>query len=139
MEFITELEEEFASRRIVNSSKLQVQTSTNFFLFDQAKLGADFILGRSGHRVYFLPIASVFEMTGVEIEQSIDQALVDYLSIQKQPVKLVLRSNSGTYAAWLLNVVSSWLRVAGQQGVVWVPLSQLVFAESESVFAEAGA
>ena len=89
--------------------------------------------------MYFLPITSVFELTGLEIEQSIDEKLVDYLSIQKQPVKLVLRSNSGTYTAWLLNVVSSWLRVAGQQGVVWVPLTQLVFAESESVFAEASA
>lgn len=136
MEFITELEEEFAARRIVNSSKLQVQTSISCFLFDQAKLGPDFILGRCGFRVYFLPFSSIFELTGLEIEQSIDEKLVDYLSLQKQPVKLVLQSNQGTYTAWLLNVTTNWLRVAGQQGVVWVPLSQLVVAESESVFIE---
>jgi hypothetical protein len=140
MEIISELEEEFSARRQARgSTPLRVFTLSQAYTLDEAKFGLDFILGRSGNRIYCLPISSVLELSGMGTQEHIDSSLAEHLCAQRQPVKLSFSSPQGQQASWLLNVVSPWLRVAGQQGVVWVPISRLAFAEIEMAFSEASA
>jgi hypothetical protein len=132
MEIIRELEEEFSAKRWANSlGRTSVRTSSNVFHLDEARLAPDFVLGRSGNRIYFFPNPTIFELSGIEVKQSIDDKLASILSEQRQPVKLLLSNGPDTDWAWLLNVEGQWLRVAGQAGVIWIPLSRLVVAEMD--------
>ena len=132
MEIIRELEEEFAARRLAGGlGRVRVQTFGNLYNLDEARLASDFVLGRSGNRIYFFPNHSISEVSGIEIHQTLQQSLTSTLADQRQPVKLFLSSKTDTQSAWLLNVAGEWLRVAGQEGVNWIPITRLVVAETD--------
>lgn len=137
MEIIKELEEEFAARRLANClGRVRLRTFGNLYNLDEARLAFDFVLGRSGNRIYFFPNHSIIEVTGIEIHQSLPQSLTSTLAEQRQPVKLLLSYNTDTQSAWLLNVEGEWMRVAGQEGVLWIPISRLVVAETDFLLSE---
>lgn len=137
MEIIRELEEEFAARRLANAlGRVRLRTLGNLYNLDEARLASDFVLGRSGNRIYFFPNHSISEVSGIEIQQALQQNLISTLAEQRQPVKLLLSYNSETQSAWLLNVEGEWLRVAGQEGVLWIPISRLVVAETDLLVSE---
>ena len=137
MEIIRELEEEFAARRLANAlGRIRLRTLGNLYNLDEARLASDFVLGRSGNRIYFFPNHSIFEVSGIEIQQALQQNLISTLAEQRQPVKLLLSYHSETQSAWLLNVEGEWLRVAGQEGVLWIPISRLVVAETDLLVSE---
>lgn len=137
MEIIKELEEEFAARRLAHGlGRVRLRTFGNLYNLDEARLAFDFVLGRSGNRIYFFPNHSIIEVTGIEIHQSLQQSLTSTLAEQRQPVKLLLSYNTDTQSAWLLNVEGEWLRVAGQEGVLWIPISRLVVAETDFLLSE---
>lgn len=132
MEIMRELEEEFAARRLANSSsRITLHAGGHRYCLDEARLALDFILGRSGNRVYFFPNQSISEVFGLDIQNPLDENLAGILSSQRQPVKLVLAAPSELQGAWLLNVERDWMRVAGQEGVVWIPITRLLVAETD--------
>lgn len=137
MEIISELEEEFAARRLANGlGRLRLKTLAKIYLLDEAKLGPDFILGRSGNRIYFFPNHSIVEVSGLETQHSTQETLSGILSSQRQPVKLVVGSGVESHSAWLLNVEGPWMRVAGPEGVLWIPIFRLLLAETDFVVTE---
>ena len=137
MEIIRELEEEFAARRLANGlGRVRLRTFGNLYNLDEARLASDFVLGRSGNRIYCFPNHSITELGGIEIHQALQQNLTSTLAEQRQPVKLILSYNTDTQSAWLLNVEGEWLRVAGQEGVLWIPISRLVVAETDLLVSE---
>lgn len=132
MKIIHELEEELSSRRIAKEPLgMRIRCSETDYLLDEVELGPDLVLGRSGRTVYFFPLKSISEATGLEPRLSIFETLGGLLSQQKQPVKLRFESGPELHSAWLLNVEGEWMRIASQQGVIWVPLVKLLFAQSE--------
>jgi hypothetical protein len=137
MEIITELEEEFTARRGANRpTHISVKTISNNYSLDEAQVGPNFILGRSGNRVYFFPNSSITEVISLECRLTIEESLESLLANQRQPVKLLLFSGIDTQIAWLLNVEGNWIRVAGQGGVSWVPFARLLIAETDLVLAD---
>lgn len=137
MEIIRELEEEFAARRLANGlGRIRLRTTGNLYNLDEARLASDFVLGRSGNRIYFFPNHSITEVSGIEIQKALQQTLQITLAEQRQPVKLLLSYDSDTQSAWLLNVEGDWLRVAGQEGVLWIPICRLVVAETDLLISE---
>jgi len=137
MEIIRELEEEFSARRLANGlGRIRLRTFANLYNLDEARLASDFVLARSGNRIYFFPNHSISEVSGIEIHQALQQSLTITLAEQRQPVKLLLSYNTDTQSAWLLNVEGEWLRVAGQEGVLWIPISRLVVAETDLLVSE---
>ena len=137
MEIIREIEEEFAARRLANGlGPVKLRTFANLYDLDEARLASDFVLGRSGNRIYFFPNHSITEVSGIDIHQALQQSLKSTLAEQRQPVKLLLSYKTDTEWAWLLNVEGEWLRVAGQEGVLWIPVSRLVVAETDLLLSE---
>jgi hypothetical protein len=137
MEIIRELEEEFAARRLANGlGRIRLRTPSNLYNLDEARLGPDFVMGRSGNRIYFFPNHSITEVVGLEIQPALQEKLASILSDQRQPVKLLLSSGPDTQSAWLLNVEGEWLRVAGQDGVIWIPVARLLVAETDLILSE---
>ena len=137
MEIIREIEEEFAARRLAKGlGPVRLRTFANLYDLDEARLASDFVLGRSGNRIYFFPNHSITEVSGIDIHQALQQSLKSTLAEQRQPVKLLLSYNTDTEWAWLLNVEGEWLRVAGQEGVLWIPVSRLVVAETDLLLSE---
>lgn len=137
MEIIRELEEEFAARRLANGlGRIRLRTPSNLYNLDEARLGPDFVMGRSGNRIYFFPNQSITEVVGLEIQPALQEKLASILSDQRQPVKLLLSSGPDTQSAWLLNVEGEWLRVAGQDGVIWIPVARLLVAETDLILSE---
>jgi hypothetical protein len=132
MKIIHELEEEFSSQRLAKEPLgIRIRCMEADYLLDEVQLGLDLVLGRSGRTIYFFPLRSVSEATGLEPRISITESLGSLLSQQKQPVKLRFEAGSELHSAWLLNVEGEWMRIASQQGVIWVPLVKLQFAQSE--------
>jgi hypothetical protein len=132
MKIIHELEEEFSSQRLAKEPLgIRIRCREADYLLDEVQLGLDLVLGRSGRTIYFFPLRSVSEATGLEPRISITESLGSLLSQQKQPVKLRFEAGSELHSAWLLNVEGEWMRIASQQGVIWVPLVKLQFAQSE--------
>ncbi len=132
MKIIQELEEEFSSRRMAREPLgIRIRCGDTDYLLDEVELGPDLVLGRSGRTVYFFPLRSISEATGLEPRVSISESLGGLLSQQKQPVKLRFEAGAELHSAWLLNVEGEWMRIASQQGVIWVPLVKLIFALSE--------
>ena len=110
---------------------IRIRCSETDYLLDEVELGPDLVLGRSGRTVYFFPLRSISEATGLEPRVSISESLGGLLSQQKLPVKLRFEAGAELHSAWLLNVEGEWMRIASQQGVIWVPLVKLQFAQSE--------
>ena len=136
MEIITELEEEFSAKRGTgNLAPLEIKTHRGNFCLDEATVGLNFILGRRGNRVYFFPNHSISEVTGLDFQHFISESLEAVLAQQKQPVKLQLSAGEETRIAWLLNVERNWMRVAGQEGVLWMPFERLFLAETDLILA----
>ncbi len=132
MKIIQELEEEFSSRRMAKEPLgIRIRCGDTDYLLDEVELGPDLVLGRSGRTVYFFPLRSISEANGLEPRVSIAESLGGLLSQQKQPVKLRFEAGAELHSAWLLNVEGEWMRIASQQGVIWVPLVKLIFAQSE--------
>jgi hypothetical protein len=132
MKIIQELEEEFSSRRMAREPLgIRIRCGDTDYLLDEVELGPDLVLGRSGRTVYFFPLRSISEANGLEPRVSIAESLGGLLSQQKQPVKLRFEAGAELHSAWLLNVEGEWMRIASQQGVIWVPLVKLIFAQSE--------
>ncbi len=132
MKIIHELEEEFSSQRLAKEPLgIRIRCMETDYILDEVQLGLDLVLGRSGRTIYFFPLRSVSEATGLEPRISITESLGSLLSQQKQPVKLRFEAGSELHSAWLLNVEGEWMRIASQQGVIWVPLVKLQFAQSE--------
>lgn len=132
MKIIHELEEEFSSRRLAKESlAIRVRSMEVEYLLDELESGSDFLLGRSGRTVYFFPLQAITEVIGLEAKQTIDESLGDLLGRQKQPVKLKFADGAQLNTAWLLNIEGNWMRIASQQGVIWVPLIRLIIAQSE--------
>lgn len=137
MEIIRELEEEFSARRLANGlSRIALRTSARLYTLDEARLASDFVLGRSGNRIYFFPNHSITEVSGIEVQSSVQEHLISILGSQRQPVKLLLTNGTETQSAWLLNVEGPWLRVAGQDGVLWIPIARLLVAETDLLLSE---
>lgn len=137
MEIIRELEEEFSARRLANGlSRIALRTSARLYNLDEARLASDFVLGRSGNRIYFFPNHSITEVSGIEVQSSMQEHLISILGSQRQPVKLLLTNGTETQSAWLLNVEGPWLRVAGQDGVLWIPIARLLVAETDLLLSE---
>lgn len=137
MEIIRELEEEFSARRLANGlSRIALRTSARLYNLDEARLASDFVLGRSGNRIYFFPNQSITEVSGIEVQSSMQEHLISILGSQRQPVKLLLTNGTETQSAWLLNVEGPWLRVAGQDGVLWIPIARLLVAETDLLLSE---
>ena len=140
MEIISELEDEFTARRLANfQGRISLRTARQSHLLDEAKIAQDLILGRSGNRIYFFPNHSIVEVSGVAVQTPLQQTIARALSEQRQPVKLTLTCNSETQSAWLLNVEGEWLRLAGNAGVLWVPLARLLVAETDLILSGARA
>ncbi len=132
MKIIHELEEEFSSRRMAREPLgIRIRCGETDYLLDEVELGPDLVLGRSGRTVYFFPLRSISEANGLEPRVSIAESIGGLLSQQKQPVKLRFEAGAELHSAWLLNVEGEWMRIASQQGVIWVPLVKLIFAQSE--------
>lgn len=137
MEIIRELEDEFAARRLANGlGRIALRTSGRLYNLDEARLASDFILGRSGNRIYFFTNHAITEVSGIEAQTSMQEHLVSILGQQRQPVKLLLADGLDVQSAWLLNVEGQWLRVAGQDGVLWIPLTRLLVAETDLILSE---
>jgi hypothetical protein len=137
MEIIRELEEEFAAKRLANGlGRIALRTPGRLYNLDEARLASDFILGRSGNRIYFFPNQSLTEVSGIEVQSSMQEQLASILGDQRQPVKLLLANGSEIQSAWLLNVEGQWLRVAGQDGVLWIPIARLLVAETDLLLSE---
>lgn len=137
MEIIRELEDEFAARRLANGlGRIALRASGRLYNLDEARLASDFILGRSGNRIYFFPNYAITEVSGIEAQTSMQEHLVSILGQQRQPVKLLLADGLDVQSAWLLNVEGQWLRVAGQDGVLWIPLTRLLVAETDLILSE---
>ncbi len=132
MKIIHDLEEEFSSRRLAKDPLgTRIRCGDTDYPLEEVELGPEFVLGRSGRTVFFFPLKSISEATGLELGKAISESLGGLLSQQKQPVKLRFESGSELHSAWLLNVEGDWMRIASQQGVIWVPLVKLLVAQSE--------
>lgn len=132
MKIIHDLEEEFSSRRLAKDPLgIRIRCTETDYLMDEVELGHEFVLGRSGRTVFFFPLNSISEATGLEPSMTISESLGSLLSQQKQPVRLRFEAGSEIHSAWLLNVEGDWMRVASQQGVIWVPLVKLLLAQSD--------
>jgi hypothetical protein len=89
------------------------------------------IVGRSGSVVVLIPLPAALELTGQEPTRNKGVSLCQLLEAQKNPVLIHYRLPDSVVSSWLLTIASPWLRLAHPQGVIWIPISRLEYAEIE--------
>jgi hypothetical protein len=111
------------------STTLEVKLQTRAIEIHHASLGLDFLIGSQGSSLYFLPLSSILETSGLENMAVRQVTFEQILSAQQQPVMIHYHLAERVTSAWLLTVSSPWLRLAHPQGVIWVPLTRVSHAE----------
>ena len=103
-------------------------------MLDEVELGPDLVLGRSGRTVYFFPLRSISEATGLEPRVSISESLGGLLSQQKQPVKLRFEAGAELHSAWLLTWKGSGCELPRSRGHMG-SISEVAICAKRTVFA----
>jgi len=111
------------------SSRVEVKLKTRVIKIHHPSLGLDFIMGTEGSRVYFIPLGSILEISGLEHAAQRQVSFEQILAAQQQPVMIHYHLPERISWAWLLTISSPWLRLAHPQGVIWVPLGRVSYAE----------
>lgn len=123
MDLISELETEFeALSEQPFPHSVSIRSSDQHFDIRLPQIGANFVAGLNGNRVMVFPLSAVTEIRGSQLPAKTVQSLEDFLSRQRTPVRLSLRTLHRSGPCWLLNIQSGWLRVTVEQEVVWIPL-----------------
>ena len=95
----------------------------------QARLGNDFVFGIGHECLLAVPAERISAIRGCIPNQAEELQLVDFLALQKTPVRLELEVDGKTNSCWLLNITGNWLRISTRTGVEWVHFSALVMAK----------
>jgi hypothetical protein len=113
----------------IPSQTLKVKLQTRVLEIHHASLGLDFLIGSYQSSLYLLPLSSILEISGLENMAVRQVSFEQILSAQQQPVMIHYHLPEQVSSAWLLTVSSPWLRLAHPQGVIWVPLTRVSYAE----------
>ena len=117
------------SDELLTPALVIAKLQTRLIEIHHASLGTDFIMGHAGAGVYFLPLSSIRELSGLENIAQRQVCFEQILAAQQEPVMIHYNLPESIASAWLLTVSSPWLRLAHPQGVIWVPLSRVAYAE----------
>ncbi len=131
MEIISEIEDEFSSLESMSLAITRIRTSAAIHSLTETIIGEDVIVGRRGSVVVLIPLPAALELTGQEPTRNKVVSLCQLLEAQKQPVLIHYRLPDSVVSSWLLTIASPWLRLAHPQGVIWIPISRLEYAEIE--------
>lgn len=127
MQIANELEELADDSRSTQFAQLKLQSKD--LILQQPCLGANFIMGRAGTSLCFVPLTSVLEIIGLENAPQRSVSFDSVLSAQQEPIKIHYQLPESLSTGWLLTVSEPWLRLAHPQGVIWVPISRVIYAE----------
>lgn len=127
MQIANELEEIADDSRQPKFARLKLQSKD--LILQQPCLGANFITGRVGTSLFFVPMTSVLEIIGLENAPQRQVSFDAVLSAQQEPIKIHYQLQESLSTGWLLTVSEPWLRLAHPQGVIWLPISRVVYAE----------
>jgi len=134
MKIIDELEAEFSAmltRR--NPETALIQLENKDVVLTNLALGADFVAGISASSLTLVPMAAVCKVIAKVIPVPSSVELGSLLARQRTPVRVEYRDGQGFQAGWLLSIQVPWLRVAAQEGVVWVPVTALSLLRIQTV------
>lgn len=127
MKIANELEELADDSHSPQFARLKLQSKD--LILQQPCLGANFIMGRAGTSLCFVPMTSVIEISGLENAPQRQVSFDAVLSAQHKPIKIHYQLPESFSTGWLLTVSEPWLRLAHPQGVIWVPISRVIYAE----------
>lgn len=136
MEIISEIEDEFSSLESMAPAITRIRTSAAVHNLTETIIGEDVIIGRRGDVVVSIPLHAALELTGQEPTRNKALSLCELLEAQKQPVLVHYRLPDSVVSSWLLTIASPWLRLAHPQGVIWIPITRLEYAEIKSASRE---
>jgi hypothetical protein len=126
MDLITELESEFAAlSESPAPSQVLVVTEDAEYQLRLPQLGRDFLAGMDGGVVRVLPLSRALEIRGSYLPIRTDRSLEEFLTRQRTPIRLKLKTSDHSGNCWLLNVQDCWLRVALAPGLSWVPIGSI--------------
>ncbi|MDG2497254.1 MAG: hypothetical protein P8M68_03625 [Aquiluna sp.] len=134
MRIIQEIESEFQATRTTNSDTLaDVHHIGGSTVLNGLALGADFISGIGPNGIVAYPRTVVVRIAAKAMPEQSSVTLSDFLSAQRLPVRIEVKSNSVSHRGWLLNVQGSWLRLATELQVIWCPIEAVTSVEVKAV------
>lgn len=128
MKVLTETQNYFPARTEEPLASLQLNIRGREFNLKHARMGNDFVFGIGTNCLLAVPAKRVSALRGCIPNQIEQLQLVDFLTLQKTPVRLELEVDGKKSSSWLLNITGNWLRITTRTGVEWVHSSALVMA-----------
>ena len=128
MKVLTETQNYYPARTDEPLSSLQLSVRGREVNLKHARLGNDFVFGIGTKCLLAVPAKRISAIHGCIPNQVEELQLVDFLALQKTPVRLELEVDGKKSSSWLLNITGNWLRISTRTGVEWVHSSALVMA-----------
>lgn len=126
MDLITELENEFSALSQPGSAGCAlVRTDALELELRLPQLGEDYVAGLALGALVIIPKRNVVEIRGAALPARKAQSLEQFLTGQRTPVRVSLKTERGLEQCWLLTVGEGWLRVAISTGISWVPIEAI--------------
>ena len=128
MKAVTKIEIDYPSSSAEALSPVELNVRGQKLNLRHARLGNDFVFGFGTNYLLAVPSLRVSTIRGCLPDQIEDLELLEFLGLQKAPVRLELEVDGRQISCWLLNIDGSWLRISTRTGVEWVHLSAVVIA-----------
>ena len=126
MDLISELENEFnALTQAQPVSHIAVRVAGQIMKLELAQLGIDYLAGTIDRHLVIIPSPGVSQVMGSYLPEQTERSLVELLSGIRSPVRIRFKTATEDGACWLLNIRSNWIRVSGNRGISWIPLSAI--------------
>jgi len=134
MKIIEELEAEFSAMLTRNDSETAlIRLQNKDLVLTNLALGADFVAGVDARGLTLVPVAAICKVIAKVLPVPSSVELGSLLARQRNPVRVEYRDGQGFQAGWLLSIQAPWLRIAAEEGVVWVPVTALSLLRIQTV------